>query len=39
VDVIDLKAGSKAAHADIGAQAGGIAFWKMDDTKMSTRDE
>lgn len=30
VDVIDLEAGTKAAHADVGAQAGGIAFWKVD---------
>jgi len=31
VDVIDLKSFKKAASADIGKQAGGIAFWKMVD--------
>ncbi len=30
VDVIDLDKLSKVAHADIGKQAGGIAFWKIE---------
>lgn len=31
VDVIDLKTTKKVASAEIGKQAGGIAFWKMED--------
>ena len=30
VDVIDLKKLKKVASADVGKQAGGIAFWKID---------
>jgi len=30
VDVIDLEAGTLAASADVGRQAGGIGFWKME---------
>lgn len=30
MDVIDIKKGVKVASADMGKQAGGIAFWKMD---------
>ena len=30
VDVIDLDAGSRVASVDVGRQAGGIGFWKMD---------
>jgi len=33
VDVIDLKKLEKVASADVGKQAGGIAFWKMEDSK------
>lgn len=31
VDILDLKSLKLVAHADIGKQAGGIAFWKMVD--------
>lgn len=31
MDVIDLKTTKKVASAEIGKQAGGIAFWKMED--------
>jgi DNA-binding beta-propeller fold protein YncE len=30
VDVIDLETGSLAASVDVGRQAGGIGFWKME---------
>jgi DNA-binding beta-propeller fold protein YncE len=30
VDVIDLEAGARVASVDVGRQAGGIGFWKMD---------
>ena len=30
VDVIDLKAGRRVASADVGLQAGGITFWKLE---------
>jgi DNA-binding beta-propeller fold protein YncE len=30
VDVIDLRARAKVGTADVGQQAGGIAFWKME---------
>jgi DNA-binding beta-propeller fold protein YncE len=30
VDVVDLKAGRRVASADVGLQAGGITFWKLD---------
>ncbi len=30
VDVIDLAAGVRVASVDVGKQAGGIAFWKVD---------
>lgn len=30
VDVIDLAAGVRAASVDVGKQAGGIAFWKVE---------
>ena len=33
VDVIDLDAGSRVASVDVGRQAGGIGFWKMDRTE------
>ncbi|MEM1127066.1 MAG: YncE family protein [Bacteroidota bacterium] len=33
VDVIDLADGSLAATVEIGKQAGGIAFWKMEDAQ------
>jgi DNA-binding beta-propeller fold protein YncE len=28
VDIIDLRAGARVASVDVGAQAGGVAFWK-----------
>lgn len=31
VDVLDLHSGARVAHVDVGSQAGGIAFWKMED--------
>ena len=31
MDVIDLKTLKKVASAELGKQAGGIAFWKMID--------
>lgn len=31
VEVIDLEAGARVASATIGKQAGGIAFWKMEE--------
>jgi DNA-binding beta-propeller fold protein YncE len=33
VDVYDLRALAKVATVDVGQQAGGIAFWKMEPTK------
>lgn len=30
VDVIDLEAGARVASVDVGRQAGGIGFWKME---------
>lgn len=33
VDVIDLKKLEKVASADVGKQAGGIAFWKLEQNK------
>ena len=30
VDVIDLASGAKVASIDVGKQAGGIAFWKVE---------
>jgi hypothetical protein len=30
VDVIDLRDGVRAASVDVGKQAGGIAFWKVE---------
>jgi DNA-binding beta-propeller fold protein YncE len=30
VDVIDLELGQRVASADVGRQAGGIGFWKME---------
>jgi DNA-binding beta-propeller fold protein YncE len=30
VDVIDLETGSRVASVDVGRQAGGIGFWKME---------
>ena len=30
VDVIDLEDGSRVASVDVGRQAGGIGFWKME---------
>ena len=32
VDVIDLEAGSRVGSVDVGRQAGGIGFWKMERT-------
>ncbi|MGY5851386.1 YncE family protein [Salegentibacter sp. F14] len=31
VDIIDLKSATKVANVEIGKQAGGIAFWKMEE--------
>lgn len=31
MEVIDLKKGKRLAYAELGKQAGGIAFWKMED--------
>ena len=31
VDVIDIQARKLVASADVGKQAGGIAFWKMEE--------
>lgn len=33
VDVIDLEAGSRVASVDVGRQAGGIGFWRMETAK------
>ena len=33
VDVYDLKAFVKVGTVDVGQQAGGIAFWKMEPAK------
>jgi hypothetical protein len=30
VDVYDLRTFARAASVDVGQQAGGIAFWKME---------
>ena len=30
VDVVDIEKRAIVAHADVGKQAGGIAFWKME---------
>ena len=35
VDVIDLQKLEKVATAEIGKQAGGIAFWKMEESKAN----
>jgi len=37
VDVIDLSTGERVAHVDVGAQAGGIAFWKMQAGEAASR--
>ena len=34
VDVIDLEAGARVASVDVGRQAGGIGFWKMEGTEF-----
>jgi hypothetical protein len=33
VDVYDLRALTKVGTVDVGQQAGGIAFWKMEPAK------
>lgn len=38
VDVIDLHALSRVGSADIGRQAGGIGFWKMDSSGAAASD-
>jgi DNA-binding beta-propeller fold protein YncE len=35
VDVVDLRAGERVASVDVGAQAGGVTFWKMGATSTS----
>ncbi|PEN14184.1 hypothetical protein CRI94_03850 [Longibacter salinarum] len=37
VDIVDLKTAKKVAHVDVGLQAGGIAFWKMDTKSAAHR--
>ena len=37
VDVFDLRANERVASVDVGQQAGGIAFWKMEETTTSAR--
>ncbi len=41
VDVIDLEAGSRVGSVDVGRQAGGIGFWKMEPAgnELSARSE
>ena len=35
IDVIDLETNERVASAEVGQQAGGIAFWKMDTTSAA----
>lgn len=37
VDVFDLETYERVASVDVGQQAGGIAFWKMEETTASAR--
>jgi DNA-binding beta-propeller fold protein YncE len=41
VDVIDLETGSRVGSVDVGRQAGGIGFWKMEPAgnELSARSE
>jgi len=35
VDIVDLETNERVASAEVGQQAGGIAFWKMEATSAA----
>lgn len=38
VDIFDLEANERVASVDVGQQAGGVAFWKMEPTTAAASD-
>ncbi|MFO8098108.1 MAG: YncE family protein [Salinibacter sp.] len=38
VDIVDLKANERVASVDVGQQAGGVAFWKMEPATAAAQE-